>query len=264
MDNVQNVKERKTQMKEKQSGITLIALVITVIVLLILAGAAISIGLNQNNLFEKANEAKEDWNAKVTEEDQKIGETWDLLRYINNGNDGGTATSDKIEEACISEDGQLIVLKETGELCKSGYTSRDGDLVKYDSENEEKIADNVKEFNNNYYYITNSDTLYLFDGTKVADDVKKVYQDAFLYYLTNSNELYNYDLNKKISNDVKKFVPGNFYLKSNNELYRQDGTKVSDNVKDICGDYYYIMEDNNLYMLNRRKDIRRYKRILVV
>ncbi len=40
-------------MKEKDRGITLIALVITVIILLILAGTAISISINNSGLFEK-------------------------------------------------------------------------------------------------------------------------------------------------------------------------------------------------------------------
>lgn len=63
----------------KERGITLIALVITVIVLLILAGAAVSIGLNRDNLFAKANEAKDEWNAKVIEEDNTLSNYWKYL-----------------------------------------------------------------------------------------------------------------------------------------------------------------------------------------
>ncbi len=59
-------------MRTKERGITLIALVITVIVLLILAGAAVSIGLNESDVFSKANTAKEDWNAKVEQEETSI------------------------------------------------------------------------------------------------------------------------------------------------------------------------------------------------
>ena len=40
------------KIKKQNNGITLIALVITVIVLLILAGVAVSIGLNGDNVFE--------------------------------------------------------------------------------------------------------------------------------------------------------------------------------------------------------------------
>ncbi len=69
------IKKNKWKGEKKQlckSGITLIALVITVIVLLILAGAAVSISLNEENIFEKANTAKQDWNKKVEEEESSL------------------------------------------------------------------------------------------------------------------------------------------------------------------------------------------------
>ena len=65
-------------MKSK-NGITLIALVITVIVLLILAGAAVSIGLNGDNLFAKANEAKTGWNEKSAEEENRLRNYFEYL-----------------------------------------------------------------------------------------------------------------------------------------------------------------------------------------
>ena len=64
-------KERKTHPKE-ELGITLVALVITVIVLLILAGAAINMAINSEGLFGKANEAVEEWNSAVGEEENQI------------------------------------------------------------------------------------------------------------------------------------------------------------------------------------------------
>ena len=79
--------------REENKGITLIALVITVIVLLILAGAAVSIGLNGDDLFAKANEAKMGWNEKVADEDQKLNDAWNILNSIDsNGNITGIGT----------------------------------------------------------------------------------------------------------------------------------------------------------------------------
>ncbi len=63
----------------KEKGITLIALIITVIVLLILAGAAITIGLNENDIFAKANTAKVEWNKSIEQEELDIKEA---LSYI--------------------------------------------------------------------------------------------------------------------------------------------------------------------------------------
>ena len=59
--------------KQKTSeGITLIALVITIIVLLILAGVAINVVFNQENLFNRANEAASKWNTAQQEEQNEL------------------------------------------------------------------------------------------------------------------------------------------------------------------------------------------------
>ena len=46
-------------MKTKEKGITLIALIVTIIVLIILAGVSINLILGKNGLIEKAKFAKE-------------------------------------------------------------------------------------------------------------------------------------------------------------------------------------------------------------
>ena len=56
----------------EKRGITLIALVITIIVLLILAGVSINVVFNQGDLFGKANNAVEKWNNKIAEEENLI------------------------------------------------------------------------------------------------------------------------------------------------------------------------------------------------
>ena len=58
--------------KEKQKGITLISLVITVIILLILAAVAINLAVDSNGLFRKAGDAANKWNSSVAEEGQTL------------------------------------------------------------------------------------------------------------------------------------------------------------------------------------------------
>ncbi len=70
----------KETLKTKK-GITLIALVITVVVLLILAGTAVTIGLSGGDLFGHANNAVEKWNTRVAEENA-INEVWDMAKGI--------------------------------------------------------------------------------------------------------------------------------------------------------------------------------------
>ena len=64
-----------------QSGITLVALVITVIVMLILAGVAISALTTDGDLFSKSSDAVDKYNAKVTEQDEKINNLVDQFDY---------------------------------------------------------------------------------------------------------------------------------------------------------------------------------------
>ena len=85
-------------------GITLIALVITIIVLLILAGVGINIAVNQGNLFEKANEAKTEWNNKVQEEQGEIDE---LLGYL--GIEPPTEITTELPEGWSSEKVKEVV-----------------------------------------------------------------------------------------------------------------------------------------------------------
>ena len=49
----------KNQFMKRQSGITLVALVVTIVVLLILAGITIMYTMGDNSIFKKAQEAKE-------------------------------------------------------------------------------------------------------------------------------------------------------------------------------------------------------------
>ena len=68
--------------ERKLNGITLIALVITVIVLLILAGAAVSVGLNEDSLFDKAESAKLETNIKISDEGRTLNQGLGLLDEV--------------------------------------------------------------------------------------------------------------------------------------------------------------------------------------
>ena len=67
-------------MLKSKNGISLIALVITIIVLIILAGVAINVTFNQENLFNKTNEAVDKWNIALEEENEII---WGLINDLN-------------------------------------------------------------------------------------------------------------------------------------------------------------------------------------
>ena len=102
-------------MLRNQKGITLVALVITIIVLLILAGVTISMVLGQNGILNQANQAKaENQKANVEEQVQMavFAETSQFLQnnvvdQANSSNSGGDLAK-CIADAAENADSQLV------------------------------------------------------------------------------------------------------------------------------------------------------------
>ena len=94
-----NIRKLKKQVK----GITLIALVVTIIVLLILAGVAISLTIGQNGIFARAQNAVNVYEQAATNEQSGLGKAEDIMdEYLNGngGNQGGDYnTGTTVEEA---------------------------------------------------------------------------------------------------------------------------------------------------------------------
>ncbi len=74
---------KKVNYKEK--GITLIALVITIIILLILAGITLNTALGKNGLFQKAKMAGEKYKESERDENEKLGDVSNEIDKILNG-----------------------------------------------------------------------------------------------------------------------------------------------------------------------------------
>lgn len=64
-------------MFKKEKGITLVALVVTIIVLLILAGVAISLTIGQNGIFTRAQNATQRWDKASTNEAEQMNDFTD-------------------------------------------------------------------------------------------------------------------------------------------------------------------------------------------
>ena len=73
---ISNLKSKKTTKKKslQEKGITLIALVVTIIILLILAGVTLNIALSDNGLFSKTKEAAEKYKQTQREEEDMISQ----------------------------------------------------------------------------------------------------------------------------------------------------------------------------------------------
>ena len=83
----------------KETGITLISLVVTIIILLILAGVTIGVATNGTGLFEKAKLATDEYNNSVEKENIDIQTYSNNIESAINGNrDTVTLTSEQYQD----------------------------------------------------------------------------------------------------------------------------------------------------------------------
>ena len=102
-------------MKRNERGITLIALVITVVILLILAGAIISIAINGGDIFGKASQARASWNRAVESENEEVNY---YISYLDQYFDGdGTQSHVEITPEMFT---YTILTPATGKLQEDG------------------------------------------------------------------------------------------------------------------------------------------------
>ena len=77
------MKTKKINLKEK--GITLVALVVTIIIMLILAGVTLNIALGENGLFQMTKKAVGEYQNKANEEENTLKEMGKELQYAIEG-----------------------------------------------------------------------------------------------------------------------------------------------------------------------------------
>ena len=158
----------------KEKGITLVALVITIIILLILAGVTISTALGQNGLFQRAKYAGEQYKASEIEEDESLKEFEKEIDEINpkkekvtitfNSN-GGEGEMEKI----IVDKGQEITLP------KNKFTWNYHGFGKWNTDKEGK----GKEYLNGSKITVDKDTelyaMWANYGTKMQEKYDEIY-----------------------------------------------------------------------------------------
>ena len=105
------------KLKRDVKGITLIALIVTIIVLLILAGVAISLTIGQNGIFSRAQLAANVWRNAEANEQLAMGELEDWI-------DNNSEDSNLINAAKIAENPKLYYGKKV-----TNYTKKDGENV---------------------------------------------------------------------------------------------------------------------------------------
>ncbi len=109
---------RLNRLKSSQ-GITLIALVVTIVILLILSGVTINMLLGEDGIIRTAQEAKNTWEGAVANEQQEIQNLVNELNSIMNGGEDETPTDPEeiVDITTVTE----IVQKEEGQKAKDTY-----------------------------------------------------------------------------------------------------------------------------------------------
>ena len=242
--------------RRSDKAITLIALIVTIIILLILTGVSATILIGDNSIINKAKYAREVSRGSAVKEYVDMAELNNILaEYVKKNNitrsqaiyelhkDGKLTdkevmllnTQDVITIGGINIDFSILGTPEVGKVYISWrgvgfYAQSDGKLYSFNSTRPTYydkdfdltyIRDDIKEFDRGVY-LTNSNELYQYNGSqyeKVGDNVKELKGS---YYLTNSNELYVYNGSQyeKVgeAKDLKKYY-GTAYLTNTNELY---------------------------------------------
>ena len=83
--------------KKREKGITLIALVVTIVILLILSGVTINMLLGEDGIIRTAQEAKNTWEGAIANEQEEIQNLVNELNSIMNDNGGTGGEDDNID-----------------------------------------------------------------------------------------------------------------------------------------------------------------------
>ena len=212
VNNIKNVQKRTKEKIKTNKGITLIALVITIIVLLILAGVSIAMLTGENGILTQAQNAK---NRTAEAEAQERADLEEQNALIENLVGGGTGsggnltlpstpdTAPFLPEGATVTNNDLstgVTIKDSNgnewvwiEVPKSIYTNAtyNGGTAPTSSENYEKIESVMQEYAKDYRYANYEDTWYseAQHGFKTPEDynnhknsmLKSVYENGGFY-----------------------------------------------------------------------------------
>lgn len=177
----------------EEKGITLVALVVTIIVLLILAGVSINLVIGENGLIGRSKEATKKYQDYGLNEQIKMSETADWMDNIikNNGKSTPSFPSgwdpDKVSKY-ESSDGKDVPVPDGFVVDESQGTTVEGGIVIKDSEGNEWVWVPVADPSTMFDTVNNSGQLYNFSGntyTKTAYSSSGFREPA---YLTNSTD----------------------------------------------------------------------------
>lgn len=134
--------------KEEIKGITLVALVITIIVLLILAGVSIAMLLGPNGIITRAKEAKTNWETEAQKEQMDLANLYEEMGEAYGGTETGWNETAGVNEPKLAEGMIPVYYDETAGKWKKADSTNAGTNKWYDYNTKQwaniaTVSDNV-------------------------------------------------------------------------------------------------------------------------
>ena len=173
----------------KQSGITLIALVVTIVVLLILAGVSLNAIFGQDGIIQKAKDAQNKMDQATQNDSNSINDLDKLISSLTNKTTEGEVP-DELERYFLGEDKKGTSISELVNADENGVTFIGNDIIP-DAETSIKFKDSGEETENignikieykNEYYIVTADM-----ETGITKTIKKVAKMTVAMFDTGEN-----------------------------------------------------------------------------
>ncbi len=115
----------KNKTMQEERGITLIALIVTIITMLILAGISIKLAIDNNGVIENAKEAKNQYEQAQTEDDSKLSDLSSIMKNKLDANRGNSSNSGE-EESTVTVSGfdSTILINYPTDTCNFSVTTK--------------------------------------------------------------------------------------------------------------------------------------------
>ena len=258
------MKENKKVLERNERGITLIALVITIIVLLILAGVSIAMLTGQNGILTQAQNAK-----NRTEEAQANEESVldNYEQYIEGSTNGGTLTTvsgnETTNTTVYDSLGNKIVVPAGFKVVNPGNNVEDGIIIVDSDENRATygsefvwipVGENIKKKDGTTFDIILGRYVYKEDGTidtslskiEPTGQLKKSASDSY-YFTEGLNDSSTINTHAKdIANFISQVkVTGGYYIAryeardGSTETARTDTTNDKNQITVVQNSYVY-------------------------
>ena len=209
----------KEKFSKKQSGITLVALVVTIVVLLILAGITIMYTMGENSIFKKAQEAKNKTDEAIKNEQEYMNSIDNMVNeYLNETGNGGATRPEEVPIENIKADWATIE-KIAKEMAKD-------DTITSETEKVMVIIDNKK------YTISVGD---IFE-VEYNGEVRRVRVLGFKHDDLVDKTVYGGTHEKaSISFEFLDFMTGDTYMSINETNTNENGWGATQMRKDLNG-----------------------------